>query len=226
MTPPPKKSDRQTTRIFLVDDHPLICEGLEQLINQNDSLCVCGYATDARTALKNIKSHHPDLTIVDIFLEGKSGLELISEIRESCPKTLILALSMHSDPLTVDRALKAGAMGYVGKNEVSTVIIEAIQSVLKGKIYLSGTLSERLLDSIYRKNNHPDGDLLISKLTSREFEIFQLIGQELSTREIAKELHISTKTVDAHRENIKSKLHLKNARELYVYSFQWAKSFE
>ena len=211
---------KKKTQIFLVDDHPLICEGLEQLINQEEDLHVIGYAMNAKTALEAIRSLKPDLVIVDISLEGKSGIELTAEIKASWPRMLVLALSMHVDPLIVDRALKAGAMGYVSKNDVTTVIVQAIRRVLGGMIYLNEAMSEKLLDSIYGKKHRPNR-LLVDSLTPREFEVFRLIGQNLSTRHISETLHISIKTVEAHREHIKEKLRLKNARELHSYALQW-----
>jgi DNA-binding NarL/FixJ family response regulator len=212
-------------KIFIVDDHPIVCEGLEQLINQEDDLRVCGYAGDAIKAMKAIRSLQPDLVIVDVSLAGKSGIELMGEIKNSFPDIFILALSMHVQPLIVDRAMKAGAMGYVSKSEVTNVIVKAIRRVFGGAIYLSDTLSEKLLDNIYIRKNKSD-HLLLNSLTQREFEIFRLIAKNLSSREIAVSLNISIKTVDAHREHIKEKLHLKDSRELYGYALQWLKFSE
>lgn len=211
---------KKKTQIFLVDDHPLICKGLEQLINLEDDLQVIGYAVNAETAMQAIRTLKPDLVIVDISLEGKSGIELIRDIKVSFPEVLILVLSMHIDLLFVDRALKAGAMGYISKNEATTVIVQAIRKVLEGTIYLNKDMSEKLMNSIYGKHNRSTR-MLVDRLTPREFEVFRLIGQGLSNRHIAETLHISIKTVDSHKEHIKEKLHLKNAHELYRYAFQW-----
>jgi len=211
---------KEKKKVFLVDDHPLVCEGLEQLINQEDDFHVCGYANDTATAIKAMRSLNPDLAIVDVSLEGKSGIELMSEIKASFPDIRILALSMHIQPLIVDRALKAGAMGYVSKNEATNVIVKAIRRVLGGNIYLSGAMSNILLENIYGKTRQPSR-LLLDSLTQREFEVFRLTGQGLSARDIAGTLNISTKTVDTHREHIKEKLRLKNSRELYSYALQW-----
>jgi len=206
--------------IFIVDDHPIVCEGLEQLINQEVDLLVCGHAGDAVRAMKAIRSLDPDLVIVDISLEGKSGIELMNEIKTFFPNIRILALSMHEQPLIVDRCMKAGAMGYVSKNEVTNVIIKAIRRVLSGMIYLSEAMSERLLDNLYVKKRQ-SGQVLVDSLTKREFEVFGLISKGLSSREIAEILSISIKTVDAHREHIKEKLRLNDSRELYSYALQW-----
>ena len=204
-----------------MDDHPIVCEGLEQLINQDEDLCVCGHAGDASATMKAIGSLMPDLVIVDVSLDGKSGIELMSEIKLSFPKVHILALSMYVDSLTVDRALKAGAMGYVSKQDATTSIIKAIKQVLGGTMYLSNAMSEKLLDTLYGKKSHPD-KMLVEKLSRREFEVFRLIGQGLSNHEIAETLHLSIKTVETHREHIKEKMNLKSANELLRYAFRWS----
>lgn len=213
---------KNKTTIFLVDDHPIVCEGLAQLINQECDLQVGGQANDASTAMKAIRSMKPDFVVVDISLEGKSGIELISEIKCSFPDIHVLALSMHVEPLIVERALMAGANGYVSKQEVTSVIIKAIRRVLSGAIYLSGAMSERLLENMYGKKLQPNR-LLVDKLTQREFEIFRLIGRGMRTHEMAGTLNISVKTIEAHREHIKGKLKLKDSRELYNYALQWLK---
>jgi DNA-binding NarL/FixJ family response regulator len=208
-------------KIFIVDDHPIVCEGLEQLINQDEDLCVCGHAGDASTAMKAIGSLMPDLVIVDVSLNGKSGIELMSEIKLFFPEVYILALSMYVESLIVDRALKAGAMGYVSKQDATTSIIKAIKQVFSGTMYLSNAMSEKLLDTLYGKKTHPD-KMLVEKLSRREFEVFRLIGQGLNNHEIAESLHLSIKTVETHREHIKEKMNLKSAHELLRYAFRWS----
>ena len=212
----------EKNKIFLVDDQPIICEALEQLINQEDDLHVCGCAGDAVTALKAMRSLKPDLAIVDISLQGKSGIELMRETKACLQNIQILALSMYFDPLIVDQVMKAGAMGYVNKNEATEVIIKAIRKVINGQIYLSSAISDRLLNNFYGKNEHFN-QLGVDKLSQRELEIFQLIAQGDSPRKIASSLHISIKTVGAHREHIKKKLCLRNSHELYDYALQWLK---
>jgi len=211
---------KNKTTIFLIDDHPIVCEGLAQLINQENDLHVCGQANDASTAMKAIRSIKPDFIIVDVSLEGKSGIELMSEIRSYYPDVHLLALSMHVEPLVVERALMAGANGYVCKHEATVVIIKAIRRVLSGAIYLNDAMSEKLLNNIYGKKLKSN-KFLVNNLTQREFEVFRLIGQGLSTRELARTLNISIKTVEAHREHIKEKLKMKDSRELYNYAIQW-----
>jgi len=163
-------------KIFLVDDHPIICEALEQLINQEDDLHVCGCAGDAVTALKAMRSLKPDLAVVDISLQGKSGIELMRETKACLQDIQILALSMYFDPLVVDQAMRAGAMGYVNKNEATELIITAIRKVINGQIYLSRAISERLLNNLYGKSNHSE-QLGVDRLSRREFEIFCLIAR-------------------------------------------------
>jgi len=206
-------------KIFLVDDHPIVCEGLSQLLSQEDDLEVCGYAVDAKTAMSKMRSLKPDLAIIDISLAGKSGIELAGEIKSTFPTIRILALSMHSQPMIVDRAMKAGAMGYVNKSEVTNVIVKAVRRVLGGMIYLSDEMSEQLLGSLYGQKQTTDRTR-VETLTQREFEILQLIARGLSARDIAEALNISVKTVDVHRDHIKEKFCLKNSRHLYIYASQ------
>lgn len=208
------------TKIYIVDDHPIICEGLAQLIDQEADLKICGYAGDGLNALREIPFLKPKVVIVDISLAGKSGIDLIGKIKELDLNCTALALSMHNEPLIVDRALKAGAMGYVSKQEATAVIVKAIRRVLRGSIYLSEEMSERMLDSLYGQNSQP-GRARLEKLSSREFEVFQLIGQGLKTRQIASKMNISMKTVEAHRAHIKTKLHLDSAQALFSYALQW-----
>ena len=212
-------------KIYIVDDHPIVCEGLEQLLNQEDDLYVCGCAHDAETAMRSIGAVMPDLVIVDVSLEGKSGIELMAEISRTFPGVPILALSMYSDSLLVDRALKAGAMGYVSKHDATTSIIKAIRQLFRGAIYLSDTMAEQLLDTIYGKKLPLDA-LLVDKLSRREFEVFRLIGQGVNNHEIAEILHVSIKTVETHRAHIKEKLSLKNANELLRCAFQWVENLQ
>jgi DNA-binding NarL/FixJ family response regulator len=210
-------------KILIVDDHPIVCEGLAQLINQEIDLVVVGEARDAAEALKKIFELEPDLVIVDISLVGKSGIELTSEIRSLYPTTPVLALSMHTERLYVERALNAGARGYVSKGEATAVITGAIRKVLNGRIYLSDGMSESLLDSLYGRA-HERGRMAVEKLTDREFEVFRLIGRGLKNHQIAELFGVSVKTVDAHREHIKEKLQIKDSHELFGYALQWSRT--
>lgn len=216
---------KEKTRILLVDDHPIVCEGLAQLINQESDLEVVGKAQDAPEAMRQISALQPDFLIIDISLEGKSGIELMSEIRTQHPDVPILALSMHAEPIYVERALRVGARGYVNKNEATNVIIKAIRRCLGGGVYLSETMSGVLLDSLYGKERE-SGKTPVERLSDREFEVFRLIGQGLRSHKIAEILGVSAKTVDAHREHIREKLNLKDSYELFGYALQWTRTFD
>ncbi len=213
------------TKILIVDDHPIVCEGLAQFINQEPDLEVVGAARDASEAMKKVEELKPELVIVDISLVGKSGIELIGEIRAFDENMPVLALSMHTEALYVERTLRAGARGYVTKNDATNVIIKAIRKVLSGGIYLSEGMSDMLLDSLYGRKRE-SGGTAVERLSVREFEVFRLIGQGMKNYQIAEILGISTKTVDAHREHIKEKLRVKDSQELFSYALQWTRAPE
>jgi len=213
------------TRILIVDDHPIVCEGLAQFINQEPDLEVVGTAGDASEAMKKVNELKPDLVIADISLVGKSGIELIGEIKAYDENMPTLALSMHTEALYVERTLRAGARGYVTKNDATNVIIKAIRKVLSGGIYLSEGMSDMLLDSLYGRKRELGGTA-VARLSVREFEVFRLIGQGMKNYQIAETLGISTKTVDAHREHIKEKLRLRDSQELFRYALQWTRAPE
>jgi len=215
----PELQDRKA-RILLVDDHPIVLRGLSVLVNQESDITVCGEAADAHNALTAIEVLKPDLVIVDISLKGTNGLELIKSAKALHAELPMLVLSIHSESPYAERALRAGAMGYIMKEEMTEKLILAIRRVLKGEIYLSEKMSTKLLSQIIK---HPlqKTYLLEENLTDRELEIFQLIGKGYGTRQIAEALNLSMKTVESHREHIKEKLKLKNATELLQRAFQW-----
>ncbi len=196
---------------------------LSQLINQEADLAVVGEAREASEAMKKIAELKPDLVIADISLVGKSGIELTAEIRVHYPTIPVLALSMHTERLYVERALNAGARGYVAKSDATVAITGAIRKVLSGRIYLSDGMSERLLDSLYGGPHEP-GRMAIERLSDREFEVFRLIGHGLKNHQIAELFGVSVKTVDAHREHIKEKLQIKDSHELFSYALQWSRT--
>ena len=208
-------------RILIVDDHPVVCEGLSLLLNRDDNMVVCQQARDASTAMQSIAASAVDMVILDVSLGGIGGVALARNIKDHYPAMPILVLSMHDEALFAERALRAGARGYIMKSESSRKIMEAVLRVLKGEIYLSERMSARFLGKFLnvRSDNQ---DSSISALTGRELEIFQLIGLGQSTREIAEGLHLSMKTVDSHRAHIIEKFELSNAKELSRYAFQWA----
>ena len=215
----PELQDRKVC-ILPVDDHPIVLRGLSVLVNQESDITVCGEAADAHNALTAIEVLKPDLVIVDISLKGTNGLELIKSAKALHAELPMLVLSIHSESLYAERALRAGAMGYIMKEEMTEKLILAIRRVLKGEIYLSEKMSTKLLSQIIK---HPlkENYLLEESLTDRELEIFQLIGRGYGTRQIAEALNLSMKTVESHREHIKEKLKLRNATELLQRAFQW-----
>jgi DNA-binding NarL/FixJ family response regulator len=210
-------------KVLLVDDHPLLRKGLAQLINQEKDLTVCGEADDAGTAMKLIEAQRPDAAVVDITLPDSSGIELIKNIRLRVPGTVVLVLSMHDEGVYAERVLRAGARGYVSKGESPSRVIEGIRQVLKGEVFVSEKMSVRMLQGLVGARREAGG-LPVDHLTDREFEVLEKIGRGLQVREIAEDLHLSAKTVDAHRENLKRKLGLADAAELRKYAVNWVQA--
>jgi len=200
-------------RIMLVDDHPVMRQGLVQLINQEPDLSICGQYEDAATAFAAIPTLNPDLAIIDLSLKGSSGLELVKSSRASFPKLRLLVLSMHDETLYAERVLRAGAAGYIMKEEATENVLAAIRQVLGGGVYLSEKMSAKLMHQWVGTSPRSGGSAL-ERLSDRELEVFGLIGQGKATREIAQHLRLSIKTVESHRAHIKEKLNLKDANEL------------
>jgi len=211
---------KKKSRIFIVDDHAIIREGLTMIINQEEDFEVCGQSEDAAKALKMIKELKPDLVIIDITLKDSSGIELVSDLKRVECDIPALILSMHDESFYADRAIKAGARGYVMKQETYKNLIKAIRKILSGKIYLSEKMTDRMLNSLSSSQKEP-GLSPMERLSKRELEVFELIGQGLSTREIAENIFLSKKTIGAYKEKIKQKLGLKNAAELSRNAFNW-----
>jgi DNA-binding NarL/FixJ family response regulator len=209
------------TRIMIVDDHPMTRAGLVHLINHQLDMIACGEAESAEQALDILDSSRPDLLLIDITLPGKSGLELIKDVKAMRPELLMLVISMHDESLYADRVLRAGARGYITKHEGGEKLIEAIRHVLGGKIYVSESMSAHILE-IFSGGQAALNRSSIEKLSDREFEVFQSLGEGLSSQQIAKKLHLSAKTVDAHRANIKTKLNIRTTAELIAYAARWA----
>src|SRR5881392_2359566 len=214
----PKCDSPGAKRIVIVDDHPLFRKGLEQLIHSDGAFAVCGEAGNASEAMDVIRKLDPDLAIVDISLPGANGIELIKNIRAEFPKLPILVLSMHDESLYALRALRAGAQGYVMKQEALEKVVNAIREVLAGRPYLSHEMSAKLITNFASGSNQGNPT---DKLSDRELEILELIGKGRDVREIGKALHISAKTVETHRAHIKEKLNLKNARQVTRFAVQW-----
>jgi DNA-binding NarL/FixJ family response regulator len=210
-------------QVLIVDDHPMMRQGLVQLIGLEPDLAVCGEAENAGVALDAIGTLKPDLVLADISLPGKNGLELIKDFQTIQPGLPVLVISMHDESLYAERVLRAGGRGYIMKQEGGKKLMQAIRQVLDGKIYVSEKMSADILEIFSGRRAGAESSPL-EKLTDREFEIFQLIGQGQRTRDIAEKLHLSVKTVDAHRANIKTKLKLNSATELVRYAVRWAES--
>ena len=214
MNPPAK------TRVFVVDDHPIVRQGLSQLINREPDLMVCGEAEDARTALDRLAQAAADILIVDVSLEGPDGIELLKTIRSRDSKLPVLMLSMHDESLYAERALRAGANGYIMKQEATDRVLTAVRQILNGEVYISDRMAQKLVHQFIGGSGTARRSGM-EQLTDRELEVFRLIGKGHGTRQIAEELHLSVKTVESYYAHIKEKLSLKNARELVQHAVQW-----
>ena len=214
------KASRQVARILIVDDHPLVVHALTELISREPDLEICGQASEAGEALKQLDATKPDLIIIDISLKRGDGVELIKQIKARQGEAKMLVSSMHSESLFAERTVRAGAMGYVNKQEEISKLIEAIRQVLDGQIYLSPGMANRLLSRMVAGRRAIERSP-IETLSDRELEVFGLIGQGLTTGQIAKKLQISVKTVETYRENIKAKLNLASGAELSHQAVQW-----
>jgi DNA-binding NarL/FixJ family response regulator len=210
-------------RVLIIDDHPIVRQGITQLINQQKDLTVCGEAGDVRNALDSIEKCKPDIVILDLSLNGASGIELLKDIKIRYPRTPILILSMHDEGIYAPRALRAGASGYIMKQEGPEKVVAGIRKILNGEVYLSEKLGAKLLSQMAGGRSTIAASP-VEQLSDRELEIFTLIGQGYATRAISEKLHLSVKTIESHRAHIKEKLNLKNASELVHHAIQWAQS--
>jgi DNA-binding NarL/FixJ family response regulator len=211
------------TRILVVDDHPIVRQGLAQLIDEEPDLEVCGQAEDAPEAMSLVKKLEPDFLIIDISLKETSGMELIKDVKAAYPNLPVLALSMHDESLYAERSLRAGARGYVMKSEATVKVVDAIRKILSGRIFVSENVAAKMMNKIV--GAQPDvGASAIERLSDRELEVFSLIGQGYATRKIADRLHLSVKTIETYRAHIKDKLNLSDATELLQYAIRWSNS--
>jgi DNA-binding NarL/FixJ family response regulator len=217
------ETDTPKRTVFIVDDHPLVREWLGNLIDRQADLEVCGSAADASEAMDRVGDSQPDIAIVDISLEGASGLDLIKRIKASHPRVAMIVHSMHDETLYAERAIRAGARGYVMKRDVTSRILEAIRCVLGGKLYLSEKIAARMPGKIEGEDSD-SRDFPIKSLSNRELEVFQLVGRGLSTRQVAGELQIGFATVQAFYARIKKKLSLKSGTELLREAVRWIDS--
>ncbi|MBS0630294.1 MAG: response regulator transcription factor [Verrucomicrobia bacterium] len=224
IAPAPAAADPAKKKIFLADDHPITRQGIAVLINQEPDLMVCGEAASAAGALDLIQKLKPDLAIIDISLKASSGLELIKNLKALLADLSILVMSMHDETLYAERALRAGAMGYVMKQDASAKVLTAIRTVLKGDFFISDQIKTRMLQQTIGHRRPELAASPVESLSDREMEVFQLIGNGFSTREIATRLNLSVKTIDSYREHLKLKLQLTSGADLVRYAIQWVKS--
>jgi DNA-binding NarL/FixJ family response regulator len=214
----PEKRD-----ILIVDDHPIVRQGLAQLIGQEHDLNVCGQAEDAYQAMKAIRDLKPDLVVVDIALKETSGMELIKDIKVQYPGLPVLTLSMHDEAVYGERALRAGAKGYIMKQEATDKVVTAIRRVLAGEVYISDGMAAKMVGRLVGSASDR-GTSPIERLSDRELEVFRLIGEGYGTREMAEKLHLSVKTIETYRAHIKDKLGFQDANELLRSAIQWVNS--
>ncbi|MBX9790431.1 MAG: response regulator transcription factor [Pirellulales bacterium] len=208
------------TRVLIVDDHPLVRQGLMGLISTQPDFEICGEANGIAEALDLVTTTRPDVAIIDLTLKDGNGIELIKSLKERHADLKMLVVSMHDESLFAERALRAGAVGYVSKQEAIRTVVQAVRTILAGRLYLSPTMTERMVNlAVGLRGEGPSSPL--ERLTDRELEIFEMIGRGLTSREIAQRLNLSPKTVDTHREHLKEKLELKNAAELTTHAVQW-----
>lgn len=208
------------TRVLIVDDHAIVRQGIRMLIANEPDMVVCGEAEDSVAALNAAEQAQPHVAIVDLSLGESSGLELIRELHGRCPELRVLVLSMRDESFYAERALAAGALGYVTKREGAGRIIDGIREVRRGNVFVSERMASRVLQRMTSGTPTEDPSP-ISQLSDRELEVFEMIGNGIPTREISLKLHISPKTVDSHREHIKNKLALGSASELLKYAVEW-----
>lgn len=212
-------------RILVVDDHPIVRNGLSQLINREPDLTVCGEASGSAGAIAAVEESNPDLMLLDIAIEGINGIELTKNLRDTHPDLPVLILSMHDERLYAERALSAGAKGYLMKQEAPGTVLNAIRKVLLGKIYVSEQMTTRIIRDIMTTRTDEDrGSLGVGRLSDRELEVFELIGCGLTTREMAEQLNLSVKTVETHRVHIRHKLRIRSTADLTHQAIRWMAS--
>ena len=215
-----KETATRKRSVFIVDDHPLLRQGLALLIDREDDLTVCGEAEEAQAAMRAIPQCQPDILIVDISLNGPDGLDLLKSIRSSYPGLPVLILSMHDEATYAERALRARANGYIMKQEATEKVLVAVRRILNGEVYLSDRIANKMLQQ-YIGGASTALESRLNALSDRELEVFRSIGEGRSTRQIADELHLSVKTVETYQAHLKEKLALRSGRELIQHAIQW-----
>jgi len=216
-----RKNKKTKYKVLIVDDHPIVRQGLTQLINQETGFAVCGDAGDIPQALQAIEKYGPDIIIVDISLGHSSGIRLIEDISDNYPGLAILALSMHDESIYAERCLKAGARGYIMKQEPPEKVAEAMKEIMNGGIFISEKLGTRLLHKFVARKKIEAPSSPVELLSNRELEVFQLVGKGLKTRRIAEELNLSVKTVETYIDHIKKKMNFDDSRNLFLHAVQW-----
>ena len=221
MTSSKTKASQRVARILIVDDHPVVREGLAMRISRHADLEVCGNADDVAAALQLVATTNPDVAIIDIALKTGNGIDLIKRIKARNDSVRMLVWSMYNETLYAERALRAGAMGYINKEHATDKIIEAIRRVLDGKVYLSEPMADQILHRAVGRGSERVERSPVEGLSDRELEVFQLIGQGLDTHQVAEKMRLSAKTVETYRARIKEKLNLSSGPELIRRSVQW-----
>jgi DNA-binding NarL/FixJ family response regulator len=219
---PPRTSGKIKKRVLLVDDHPIVRKGIAELINAESDLNVTGEAGTMQEAMSQAAASKPDLMIVDVSLDGNNGIELMKNLTSRWSDMPILAYSMHDEAIYAERALRAGAKGYVMKQAPPEALLSAIREVLKGKIYLSEAMSDRMLGKLVGAGNSAATASPVEKLSDRELEVLELLGKGLGTSQIADKLCLSVKTIETYREHLKQKLNLASGQELLRYAIEWS----
>jgi len=217
-----KGGDRISRKVFLVDDHAVVRNGLTELINQAEDLVVCGEAATGEEALERIKTAGPDIAVVDLTLGEMSGLELLKSLKAQYPSLPVLVLSMHDESFYAERCLRAGAKGYIMKKEAIDQVETAVRMVLSGKVYLSSKMSDEFLLAVTRGDPARVASP-VNRLSDRELEVFECIGQGLGASEVAKKLGLSVKTIESYQAKLKDKLHLKDSSQLFQHALHWVK---
>jgi DNA-binding NarL/FixJ family response regulator len=218
--------EKEKLKVFIVDDHPVFCLGMTELINKEKDLAVVGSEENAQAALDLIRKQPPDFVIVDISLKDSDGIDLVGELSRNHPDIPVLVLSMYDESLYAERALLAGARGYIMKQEAIPLVVKAIRHVLNGNIYASDRIKEKAFQRLVSKKRDLDKNFALDLLTNRELEVLRLTGNGFSTKEIAEQMNLSPKTIGTYRENIKAKLGLKHYVELVKFAVHWLKEIQ
>ena len=212
-----------TTRVLLVDDHPIVRYGFVQLLAMATDLEVCGQAADAQTTIELLPDTRPDVVVLDVVLGNTNGIDLIREIKDKLPDATVLVVSMHDEQLYAERALRAGASGYLMKQEATETLVQAIRTVAGGGTFVSPAMSSRLVQRAV-SGGTPRGSSPLESLSDRELQVLELLGRGFGTREIAEQLHISVKTVESYRARLKEKINLRSGAELVRFAVRWTES--